>query len=275
VADESKTAAGSQDPQQAPPPLPEPQLATPSHDQIQAAENLKNVSPAAEKEQDKKKLPDGMEERNIPVIELDIDEAEQGINEEDIFSELLGPSSIKPPGTASPGPAPAHPMDPALLEQKSHQAQPETVRDKVIPAAGAVESGRQPGPMVPHESPEENVEVSPPGLEGDLQTVTLAELYVRQGHYEQGIEIYRKILEHNPDNEEVRQRLEDALSLANLLTKRPKENRPSTPASRIPEAPPHAPKSDQPVQSTPEQLRQAKVQRLQAWLEQLKRSQNT
>ncbi len=278
----SISLTSSQVPQQPVPSFSEPQPEAPSLDQIRASEKLAKISPAAEKEQDEKRLPDEVEERKIPVIELDIDQTGQGLNEEDIFSELLGPSSAKPQGTANQGPTPAQPVDSIFMGQRSHQALPETPQDiagrgkdeKAGPAAGAVESAGQLGSIIPHGSPEENVEVSP-GLEGDLETATLAELYVKQGHYEQGIEIYRKILEHDPDNEEVRQRLEDALSLANLLTKRPKENRSSSPASRIPEVPLPAPKSDQPVKSTPEQLRQAKVQRLQAWLDQLKRSHNT
>ncbi len=261
-------------PQQPLPALAEPKPEAQAPEQIQAAEKLENVGPTAGKKQDEEKLPDEAGERKIPVIELDIDEVGKGLNEEDIFSELLGPSSVKPQDTANQGAAPAQPVDPAFMEQKSHQGLPEAAQEKAMPPECPVESAGQRGSTAPHESPEENVDVSP-GLEGNLQTVTLADLYVRQGHYEQGIEIYRKILEHNPDNDEVRQRLEDALSLANLLTKRPKESRPSSSVSRIPEVQPSAPKSDQLVKSTPEQQRQAKVQRLQAWLEQLKRSQNT
>ncbi|MCI0528578.1 MAG: tetratricopeptide repeat protein [Nitrospira sp.] len=274
---EEQGPSSSPVPQQPNPPLTQPQPEAQLPDQIQASEKLENLSPVVEKEEDNKKLPDDeVEERKIPVIELDIDEVGKGLNEEDIFSELLGPSSVKPQGITSQGPAPAQPVDSTSMEQKSHQGLPETAQEKAMPAADAVESaGQGGGSTVPHEPAEENVEVAPPGLEGDLQTVTLAELYVRQGHYEQGIEIYRKILEHNPDNEEVRHHLENALALANLLTKRPKDNRLSSPAARIPEVQPTTPKSDQPVKSTPEQLRQAKVQRLQAWLEQLKRSQNT
>ena len=110
-----------------------------------------------------------------------------------------------------------------------------------------------------------------------LATVGIAELYIKQGHYEHGIDIYRKILEQDPDNAEVRQRLEDALALANLLTKRstePKSQRKTVITPEPPAKPVEAPPPDGPARSSPEQLRRAKVQRLQAWLEQLKRSQN-
>ena len=110
-----------------------------------------------------------------------------------------------------------------------------------------------------------------------LATVGIAELYIKQGHYEHGIDIYRKILEQDPDNAEARQRLEDALALANLLTKRstePKSQRKTVITPEPPAKPAEAPPPDDPARSSPEQLRRAKVQRLQAWLEQLKRSQN-
>lgn len=278
---EDKAGTSAQVPQQPSPSLAEPQPEARLHDQ--GRESGKMPPPIGKEQEDEERIPDEVEERKIPVIELDLDEAVQGFNnEEDIFSELLGPSSAKPQSTATQGPAPAPPVAFAFTGQENHQALPETTQDfgggegdeKDAPAMGAVELARSPEPTVPQGPPEENVEESS-GLEGGLATATLAEFYVKQGHYEQGIEIYRKILDHDPYNEEVRQRLEDALALANLLTKRPKEIRPSSPDSRIPEVPPPASKSDQPVRSTPEQLRQAKVERLQAWLEQLKRSQNT
>jgi tetratricopeptide (TPR) repeat protein len=183
--------------------------------------------------------PQNSGERKVPVVELNLDEAESGLNEEDIFSELLGAMPSKPQGPTMQGAAPSQ-------------------------AASSVSL------------PQQEQEERSPGLEGDLATVTLAELYVKQGHYEQGIEIYRKILEHDPENEEIRQRLEDAMALANLLTKRPKEPRQKD-MVKFQESPPKAqgePTTAQPARSSPEQLRQAKVQRLQAWLEQLKRSQN-
>jgi len=179
-------------------------------------------------------------ECKVPVIELNLGEADSGLNEEDIFSELLGTMPPKPQAPTVQGPAPSQVTSSISL-------------------------------------PQQEQEERAPGLEGDLATVTIAELFVKQGHYEQGIEIYRKILEHDPENEEVRQRLEDAMALANLLTKRPKETRQKDvgkfqeSSSKAQEV---APTPVQSVRSSPEQLRQARVKRLQAWLEQLKRSQN-
>ncbi|MGH7274178.1 MAG: tetratricopeptide repeat protein [Nitrospiria bacterium] len=165
-----------------------------------------------------------------------VDEPGHGSIEEEVFSELLGSASAK------------NKFPPSKEPVSAMTAIPETPEE---PEAAVSEEA--------------------------LATVGIAELYIKQGHYEYGIEIYRKILEQDPDNGEVRQRLEDALALANLLTKRPTEARSQMKTVTTPEPPAKAeegPPPDGPARSSPEQIRQGKVQRLQAWLEQLKRSQN-
>ena len=164
------------------------------------------------------------------------DQPGHGGIEEEVFSELLGPPSVK--NQFPPSMEPVSPMT----------AIPETPKEREAAVS-----------------------------EEALATVGIAELYITQGHYEYGIEIYRKILEQDPDNAEVRQRLEDALALANLLTKRPTQAQSQGRTVITPEPSGKAEEGsppDGPARSSPEQIRQAKVQRLQAWLEQLKRSQN-
>ncbi len=183
-------------------------------------------------------------------------------------------------------------FDPVGAGQEALPAEPADKRGPVIElnlddSAGASAEedvfsellGESPGLSDASDEPQGGQEAAP-GLisEGDVATTDLADLYVKQGHYEQGIEIYRRMLDQDPDNGEIRQKLEDALSLANLLTKRPREGRPRgegdlgvAPRSATPtESRP----ADAPVDPGPEQVRQAKIQRLQAWLEQLKRSQS-
>lgn len=53
--------------------------------------------------------------------------------------------------------------------------------------------------------------------EDGLATETLAELYIKQGFYEKGIEIYRKLLDADPENNILKQRLEDAITLSSLF----------------------------------------------------------
>lgn len=57
----------------------------------------------------------------------------------------------------------------------------------------------------------------------ELSTMTLAELYIKQGLYDKGIEIYRALLEKNPGDEEIKQKIEDAVILSSLLIKKPEK----------------------------------------------------
>ncbi|MFZ5862262.1 MAG: tetratricopeptide repeat protein [Nitrospirota bacterium] len=55
----------------------------------------------------------------------------------------------------------------------------------------------------------------------DLATVSLADLYVAQGHYDQGIAIYRRLLERTPADHDMAAKLDNALTLARLLSPTP------------------------------------------------------
>ncbi len=147
--------------------------------------------------------------------------------------------------------------------------------------------------------------------EEELSTETLAELYIKQGFYEKGIEIYRRLLKEKPDSKELKQKLEDAVTLSSLFVSgKPKteeiipgvvvekggtdvevieieELSPPEPASlktkahisakpavempkepgKKTEAPKEAP------QSAKGGKQKAKVQRLQSWLENIKKEQ--
>jgi len=56
--------------------------------------------------------------------------------------------------------------------------------------------------------------------DGPLASPEMADLYVRQGKYERGIEMYRQLLLQDPGNGELEGRLQDAETLADLLTVR-------------------------------------------------------
>lgn len=51
----------------------------------------------------------------------------------------------------------------------------------------------------------------------ELATVSLADLYVAQGHYQRGIAVYRRILERTPNDAEIAAKLENAVTLERLL----------------------------------------------------------
>ncbi len=85
-------------------------------------------------------------------------------------------------------------------------------------AASDVNQG---GPPFPPE-PQPHGEVGPEGQE-EFETESLAELYVRQGYYDKGIKIYEKLLSSDPSNQILKQKLNDAVTLAGLLVGRKQE----------------------------------------------------
>lgn len=126
-------------------------------------------------------------------------------------------------------------------------------------------------------------------VEGEeLSTMTLAELYIKQGLYDKGIEIYRALLEKNPGDEKIKQKLEDAVILSSLLIKKAeKKSSPvgqtglPTPASPAParsadggeeQAGTAEGRKDKVVSIEREDVKKRlKVQRLQSWLDNIKR----
>lgn len=105
----------------------------------------------------------------------------------------------------------------------------------------------------------------------NLETMALAELYIKQGHYQKGIEIYQKLLDQDPYNETVRQQLEDARTIGNLLGLK---NEPEQIEKDILETimPPQEEPS-LPVQTTSSPVNsrnQSRIARLRQWLEILK-----
>jgi hypothetical protein len=72
----------------------------------------------------------------------------------------------------------------------------------------------------PSEQPAAAPEAAPDG--GELASAELAALYIQQGEYERGIAMYQTLLEQNPSDPELRERLEDAEALADLLILRKK-----------------------------------------------------
>ena len=64
---------------------------------------------------------------------------------------------------------------------------------------------------------EEKVIKTAKKAEEELSTETLAELYIKQGFYEKGIDIYRKLLKEKPDSKELKQKLDDAVTLSSLF----------------------------------------------------------
>lgn len=97
-------------------------------------------------------------------------------------------------------------VEPTVVDPTLMSRAPEPVPGPVEAAIEQAEEGAQPAA----------VEESP--IEDDLATVSMADLFVTQGHYQRGIEIYRRILDRNPDHAEAAAKLDNALTLDRLLS---------------------------------------------------------
>jgi len=64
-------------------------------------------------------------------------------------------------------------------------------------------------------SADEDLQDRRPDLGADFQTLTMADLYIRQGHHEGAREILAAILARDPSHREARQRLDEVLALLN------------------------------------------------------------
>lgn len=141
---------------------------------------------------------------------------------------------------------------------------------------------------------EGKVEPAAKTAEEELATESLAELYIKQGFYDKGVEIYQILFSKDPENKILLQKLKDAIALSRKASKTPVEsneakaekpapveipNRTETAAategihaearSKVEELPPSASLKPSPARGS----KAEKIQKLQAWLEHVKRSQ--
>jgi tetratricopeptide (TPR) repeat protein len=96
-------------------------------------------------------------------------------------------------------------VEPTVVDPTLMSRAPAPAPAPVEAAIEQVEEGAQPAA----------VEEGP--IEDDLATVSMADLFVAQGHYQRGIEIYRRILDRDPDHAEAAAKLENTLTLDRLL----------------------------------------------------------
>jgi tetratricopeptide (TPR) repeat protein len=116
-------------------------------------------------------------------------------------------------------------VDPTLVDVVEPTVVDPTLVDVVEPTVvDPTLMSRAPGPapveaaigQAEEDAPSAAVEEGP--IEDDLATVSMADLFVAQGHYQRGIEIYRRILDRNPGHVEATAKLDNALTLDRLLS---------------------------------------------------------
>jgi tetratricopeptide (TPR) repeat protein len=122
--------------------------------------------------------------------------------------------------------------------------------------------------------------VAPPPAD-EITTEALADLYVKQGFYEKGIAIYRRLLANDPANQVLFKKLDETVDLARLLTEGPQlKAATKPPAEAPPPSPPtapEAPKKSSPTEAAPanerDRQKMQQIQRLQSWLDSIKKGQ--
>jgi len=97
-------------------------------------------------------------------------------------------------------------VEPTVVDPTLMSRAPDPVPAPVEAAIEQAEEGARPAA------------VEEPPIEDDLATVSMADLFVTQGHYHRGIEIYRRILDRNPGHAEAAAKLDNALTLDRLLS---------------------------------------------------------
>jgi hypothetical protein len=126
-------------------------------------------------------------------------------------------------------------------------------------------------------SPEEEPAAVPPTEE--ITTEALAHLYIQQGLYEKGIAIYRRLLAKDPGNETLFRKLDETVELAKLLNEGPQIKSRAKPGPDTPSPAPVPPPDASPKSSSPEPAPEMdrerqkiqKIQRLQLWLDSIKK----
>lgn len=134
--------------------------------------------------------------------------------------ELEGPSGAAAPDLSSLLPAPEARSD------RAPEAPPVQPPEAPPPSAGEP----APSPDEPASAPAGSPGVAPD--ERGRPTLTLGRLYLRQGHLREAEEIFREVLEREPDNAEARRSLE-VLRSSGLPAEAPPEAAPTLEASEL------------------------------------------
>lgn len=198
----------------------------------------------------------------------------------------VSPAPVEPPvplvGSPSSGETVARP-EPSSVERKETFPSLEDILgapDSEAPDTGRTPKGTATGTVSSQEpSVEKGPVVSPPTEE--ITTEALADLYVKQGFYEKGIAIYRRLLANDPTNQALFKKLDETVDLARLLNEGPQLKTNTKSAAEAsppaPPAPPEAPKTSSPAEAAPagdrDQQKMLKIQRLQSWLDSIKKGQ--
>jgi tetratricopeptide (TPR) repeat protein len=142
----------------------------------------------------------------IPLVEVD----EPMVLE---TRDYIPPPKASPPASVAPPAARATPSPaPAFTEIEPEALFEPTIVEHVPVAPPAPVAPPPPPPMPPAPAP---VEVrTAPAPVAEIETPTMAEIYAGQGHFDQALSVYRKIIERQPNETQYRERVEQLLQLS-------------------------------------------------------------
>lgn len=245
-------------------------------------------------------------EMKLIIVELDrVEQAARQRMQERSMVSMESPSEMQVEQTSHAEPEPR--IAPAVMEASSGSVEaPPPV--EIPPASAEISStsdspaepgpaGGEPasGPPVAAEAPPMPesglVQTSEPSLDEEpsaappteeITTEALADLYIKQGHYEKGIAIYRRLLAKDPSNQALLRKLDETVELSKLLNEGPQIKSGVKSAAESPSAgpppPPAASTEPPPAEPAPvadrEQQKRQKIQRLQLWLNSIKKGQD-
>ncbi|MFZ5875493.1 MAG: tetratricopeptide repeat protein [Nitrospirota bacterium] len=125
---------------------------------------------------------------------------------------------IEPPAVVEPDAGDLTVVEPVLDQMVVME--PSAIEPDVAEATEVMSAPIEP-PVTPVISDQPRVQAAEEPADDDLATLSLADLYVAQGHYNQGIAIYRRLLDQTPADHEIAAKLDNALTLARLLAPTP------------------------------------------------------
>jgi hypothetical protein len=175
---------------------------------------------------------------------------------------------IPPPKTTSapapPMPSPASPPPAAFEEIEAETLYEPTIQEPFVfppPVEVAAPSPAQPPPPPAPVAPIAP-QPPPPRPAADIETATMAEIYASQGHFDQALAVYRKLVERNPGETQYGDRIEELLMLSRTVG----ENREPAGAGAAASSRNSAASSDADERT---------IQVLEDWLEAIRRSRGT
>jgi tetratricopeptide (TPR) repeat protein len=169
----------------------------------------------------------------IPLVEVDEPMVLEGRD--------YVPPPKAPPAPAAPLGARATPPPPSFTEFEPEALLEPTIVDRVPIAPPAPKAPPPPRPPAP-------------APVAEIETPTMAEIYANQGHFDQALAVYRKIIERQPNETQYRERVEELLMLAR--------------AARSKAAPPTPPRRPEDSYQADERT----VRVLEDWLEAIRKS---